>query len=70
MKTLIIKDIPVAEELPTEVARTIVGGMMNLRDESPLPIDPDASGIAGGPLHPGDDSTSIWWPHGYAGQTY
>jgi hypothetical protein len=65
MSTLVMKDLPLLEDLSEDAACTIRGGMINHRDEvSPNPPPDDAHGPAG-PLHPGDNSTNIWWPHGY-----
>jgi hypothetical protein len=63
MKPLMIKDLPLIAELADDAARSIVGGRINLRKDSPQPT-PEPTG-GGGMLHPGDDSTNIWWPHGY-----
>jgi hypothetical protein len=67
MKTLIIKDIPHVEELSNDAARSIAGGRIN---DPPLkPVIPEYDGIAGGPLHVGDDRFSILWPHNWPGKT-
>ena len=55
MATVTIGDIPVIDELTTETARTIVGGMINLRDDSgeaPLPGEPSGgTGYTGILIH-------------------
>ena len=63
MSTLIINDLTLSEELSDDAAKAVVGGMINLHKDSPVPTPEPTAG--GGILHPGDDSTNIWWSHGY-----
>jgi hypothetical protein len=65
MNTLMINDLALIEELSDDAARSIAGGRINLRQYSPDPTPSPESSGGGGMLHPGDDSTNIWWSHGY-----
>jgi hypothetical protein len=60
MSTLVVNDIPLAEELRGDAARNIVGGRIKLRDDIPPMKPPESHGSGGWTGEPPDETHVIF----------